>query len=161
MSRFVRTLIIATILGAGVFWGGGSAALSSGSVPPQEIVPGLEPIRGSRAYEQYSLRQKNDFSRLLYLIDRLGTVDAAVIYDGYQYDMRFVSAVSKWFLYRFYKNQTPEEWVLQWCHRSIPGNSLIWVRFPDGTRQQSRDVLLAELRNLAVAEAEEITADPA
>lgn len=108
----------------------------------------LEPMEESWAFKQYILRTRSEYSKILYLIDRFAVANGQVIYDGYHYTSRFAGMIARWFLVRMYRGQTADKWILQWCNRSILGNELIWVKYPDDSLRLSRDVLLEELETL-------------
>ena len=102
------------------------------------------------AFKQFQMRPVSHLSKLLYLIDRFGTLDIQVRYDGHDYSAAFVARLAKWFLARNYNKQEPREWVMRWCNTSI-GGQLIWVRMPNGSYRLAREILLEELDALEKA----------
>lgn len=119
------------------------------------LYPGFEPVRESPAYRQFKLRAVSDFSKLLYLIDRFGSSDIQILYDNHYFKASFVARVSRWFLNRNYRKETPEEWVMRWCNTSFPAGNLIWIRLPSGKFRLAREVLFEELATLEKIIAEE------
>ncbi len=122
------------------------------------------PVEGTEAFRQYMMRPRSDYSTLLYLIDRMGVYDLDILYDGYHYKSKFIVPFGRWFLARNYKNQTMDEWIKQWCNRSLKRGELIWVDGPDKKLRLSRDILAAELKALEDAvkneEAKALTKTP-
>ena len=118
----------------------------------QSFYPALQPVEQTRAFEQYLLRPYSEHSKILYLIDRFGSEDVKIIYDGYEFNSQFASHLALWFLSRFYKNENPKTWILRWCNRSFPGGNLIMVKLPDGKLVKSRDMLLMEMVGLEEAQ---------
>lgn len=108
----------------------------------------LTSTRESPAYQQFKLRPTSDSSKLIYLIDRFGAIKLQIIYNSHYFSAPFAANVARWFLSRNYKNQTPHEWIMQWCNSSVPEGNLIWVKLPNGKFRLSRDVLIEELKNL-------------
>lgn len=111
------------------------------------IYPSFTPIRESKAYQKFATRPLTDFSKLLYLIDRFGDADISINYDGQTYTAKFAITVARWFLARNYKKQTPQQWINQWCTKSI-GNKTIFVKLPNGKFRPSREILMDELKAL-------------
>ncbi|MDP3919821.1 MAG: hypothetical protein Q8R76_03330 [Candidatus Omnitrophota bacterium] len=109
---------------------------------------GLQPLKDSRAYEQYVKRGDADLSKLIYLIDRFEEGKFQILYDKLYYNPRIAATFARWFLKRRYKEQKPKEWVMQWCNASIFTGSLVWVKLPDGKFRLSRKVLFDELKAL-------------
>jgi hypothetical protein len=114
----------------------------------QPIYPEFTSIRESKAYKKFSVRPYSNLSKIHYLIDRFGEAQIEIVYDNQTYAAAFATTVARWFLARNYKKQTPEEWVNQWCSRSIVSNKLIHIKLPDGKFLLAKDVLLQELQEL-------------
>lgn len=126
------------------------------------VYPGLGPIKESNAYKQYSMRPKSELSKLLYLIDRFGTIDADILYDGIHYRTGWVAGFARVFITRSYHNETAKDWIMKWCNRSVLKGELIWAEFPNKKVQLGREVLLNELKALDAlpAEAPAVQASP-
>lgn len=111
-------------------------------------IPGLPPIKESSSFVKLQRRTLNSRSIIMYLIDRFEYSGADIIYNGFSFDSVFSAKIARWFLSRYYGGQTPEEWILKWCNRSVPGNQLIKVKTADGVEYLGRDVLMQELNDL-------------
>jgi hypothetical protein len=115
------------------------------------LYPGMGPIRESDAYKQFAMRPVTEYSKLLYLIDRFGTIDADILYDGMHYRTGWVAAFARGFLARSYRNEKAADWVMKWCNRGVLKGELIWAEFPNKKLQLGRLVLLDELKGLEAA----------
>lgn len=104
-------------------------------------------IRDSQAYQHFRQRPVNDFSKLMYMIDRFSGEKIQIVYDNHYFDAQFSAKIAKWFLGRNYKKETPREWIMRWCNTSISGQ-LIWVKMPSGKFKLSREVLMEEIKDL-------------
>jgi len=109
---------------------------------------GLNPLHESTAYQRYCVRDKSEFSKILYLIDRFAAAEGQIIYDGIAFQPRAVAPLARWYLYRFYRNETAEKWVKRHCYRSLYSNELIWFRSVDGEEKLAHDLLMSELEQL-------------
>jgi len=109
---------------------------------------GLPPQTESIAYEQFAERPFNDLSVLIYLIDRFKESRLEIIYDGHYFPAPMASLVAKWFLGVQYRGETPREWILKWCTRTVPKGTVIWVRDEKGNFKHSHDILYEELKQL-------------
>jgi hypothetical protein len=118
------------------------------------IYAGLGPIKESHAYKQYIMRPNSDLSKLIYLIDRFGSIDGDILYDGVHYRTGWVANFARIFLTTSYHNETSKDWIMKWCNRSIMKGELIWAQFPNKKVQLSREVLLNELSALDALPAE-------
>lgn len=120
------------------------------------LYPGIGKLEDSDAYQQYLLRPRSEYSKLLFLIDRLGVVsDVDVLYDGIHYKMDFIAPFARIFLSRNYHDETAQDWVMKWCNRSVRLSELIWVDLPNRKVKLAREILIGELKALdAVAPAE-------
>lgn len=124
------------------------AGLVAASESPKPLYPGFPVIEESRAYEKLKAREVTDLSILHYLIDRYEESDIKIRYDHMTVSSRFAGKIARWFLASRYKGETPEQWILKWCHRTIVGDNSIWVLLPDGRYLLSREVLQQELDHL-------------
>ena len=115
------------------------------------LYPGFPPLKQSQAFTEFLKSPRNDYAKLLFLIDRFGDADIKVIYNGYEFEALFAAGVARWFLKIYYRGQDPKTWILQWCNRSIPNDELIRVKLPDRRYLLSRDVLSKELAQLQEA----------
>ncbi len=112
------------------------------------LYEGFQPLEQSMAYRQYQRRAKNNLSKLLFLIDRFAQSKVEIIYDGFHFPAPQAAGVARWFLARNYKQQSPKEWIYQWCNTTIPRGKLILVKLPDSSIELGREVLLGELSAL-------------
>lgn len=112
------------------------------------LYPGFPSIRESKAYKKFAVRPLSDLSKILYLIDRFAESDIRILYENQSYTAPFATTVSRWFLARNYKKQTPEEWVRQWCSHSVFSNKLIYIKLNTGEFLLAKDVLLGEIEAL-------------
>ena len=108
----------------------------------------LPPLLESKAYQDFKLRPDTEQSKLLYLIDRFQDSGVQVGYNRVFFDSPLAARVARWFLLRFYRGETVDEWLVKWCYRSVPSGDLIWCKFPDGTKELSLPVLKGELEAL-------------
>lgn len=112
------------------------------------LYPGFSSIRESKAYKKFAVRPLSNLSKIHYLIDRFGESEIQIVYDNQTYAAPFVTTIARWFLARNYKKQTPEEWIQQWCSRSLVSNRLIHAKLPDGEFLLAKDILLQEITEL-------------
>jgi hypothetical protein len=128
---------------------------AQGILAVDELVP---PAHQSDAFRQFTTRPYSELSKILYLIDRFGSTDVEILYDGHYYHARFAKQVARWFLFHHYRKETAEQWIWRWCNKTVVTNNLIWVRFQDGTSRLAREVLLEELGALEKAYFEQYSA---
>ena len=95
-----------------------------------DLYPGFPSMRDSEAYTALKKRPLSDHSKLVYLIDRFQEADIEILYDGYYFKPPIAAQVARWFLKRYYKDETPRQWIMRWCNQTIFKNELIWVKFP-------------------------------
>lgn len=115
----------------------------------------LPPVRESAAYREYKKRGASELARILYMIDRCKGTKIQVIYDGASYPSEVAVPIARWFLGVYYRNQTAEQWIKQYCTVSgIYGNP-IRVKLPDGTLRSAPSVLMDELNDLKQTERED------
>lgn len=112
------------------------------------LYPGFPSIKESDAYQKLRTRPATDHSKLLYLIDRYEDSDIKIRYNGYLFDSGFSAYVARWFLSRQYRGETPKEWVVKYCDKSLIKEEPIWVKLPNGEFAQSKPVLFAEIEAL-------------
>lgn len=110
--------------------------------------PALTPIRESKAFRMFSSRPLSDHSKILFLIDRFAEAPIEILYDGQYYKAAFAANVAKWFMARRYRKESAEQFINKWCNATVPGNNLIWVKFPNGDFKLSREILNSELKQL-------------
>ena len=115
------------------------------------LYPGFPGLRESKAYKTFAVRPLSDLSKILYLIDRFAEADIQILYENQSYTAPFATTVSRWFLARNYRKQTPEVWVKQWCSHSIFSNKLIYIKLNTGEFLLAKDVLLGEIEALEEA----------
>ena len=109
----------------------------------------FEPVRESVAFKAFVSRQPvNEYSKILYLIDRFEQSKIQIVYEGHYYNADFAAKVSRWFLARRYKDETAKKWIMQWCNTTVPSGNLIWVKLSNGKFKLSREILLDELKSL-------------
>jgi hypothetical protein len=123
------------------------------------IYPEAGMLEDSFAYEQYLLRPQSEHSKLLFLIDRFGAIDADVLYDGIHYRTDFIAPFARIFLARSYRNETAREWVMKWCNRSIRRSELLWADLPNKEVKLAREILLTELDALEASSAKVFLTD--
>jgi hypothetical protein len=116
---------------------------------------GLPPLKESNAYQQFKVRPISDFSKLIYLVDRFGSLKIQIKYDGNYFSALFAGRIARWFLQRNYKDEPPHDWIMKWCNQSVPAGNLIWAKMPDGKFRLAREVLLEEMDALEKAMAED------
>ncbi len=56
--------------------------------------------------------------------------------------------MARWFIARRYRKETVEQFINKWCNATVPGNNLIWVKFPNGDFKLSKEILTSELKQL-------------
>lgn len=115
----------------------------------------LPPVRESEAYRLYKKRPPSELSRIIYLIDRCKGTELQVLYDGTFYNAEVAVPIARWFLSVYYRKQTAEQWVKQYCTSTIPYGNPIRIKLPDNTFRISRDFLLDELSALKKVESED------
>ena len=115
----------------------GALAYTGLAAPEQS----LQKVLQSKAYHNFRKRSVSEKSKILYLIDRYQYSGVKIMYNGIYFDSPMAAHVARWFFFRFYKNETVEQWLVKWCHRSVPSGQLIWCKFPDGSFRLSKDVL--------------------
>lgn len=98
------------------------------------------------ALEPYVMRPHSEYSKLVSLIDHFADSEIEVVYDGHYYSAAFAGRMARWFLFRRYKKEDAEKWVMRWCHTSAATGHLIWVKLPNGKFLPAREVLLEELK---------------
>ncbi len=108
----------------------------------------LPPLEQSKAYQDFKMRPDTEQSKLLYLIDRFQDSGVQVGYNSVFFDAPLAARFARWFLLRFYRGETVDQWLVKWCYRSVPSGDLIWCKFPDGTQKLSMPVLMGELEAL-------------
>lgn len=141
---FQRGLSIATVLAVCL-----ASLLPAARAQTHE--EGIEILRRTEAYHQFRMRPTSDLSRLIYLIDRFADSDAEILYNGINFRPVFAARIARWFLTRNYKEETPKEWIMKWCNKSVPSGDLIWIHYPDGTYKLGREILLEEIAMLEKA----------
>lgn len=124
------------------------ASLSAAAPQVYFSNPALQPIRETRAYKVLSTRPITDHSKILYLIDRFADTPIEILYDGHYYKSAFAANVARWFIARRYRKETGEQFINKWCNATVPGNNLIWVKFPNGDFKLSKEILFSELKQL-------------
>ena len=110
-----------------------------------------DPRNLSSAYQHYAQRPKSEFSKLLYLIDRLRENNFEVVYNGRCYQTRPLGSLIKQYLFLNYKNEKAEHWILQHAYRSQTRSCIIYLKDPTGNSLVLKDVLLEELNTLPQA----------
>jgi len=140
------------------FFAGGLA--SSYAQESQPLYPGFTTIKESAAYRRYVKRVASEQSKILYLIDRFAASKIEIDYDGYYLPAKLAAHFARLFVMQNYEGQTAEQWVHQWCHRTILRGNPIYVKLPDGSLRLGREVLFEELGNLSsvTGEAEAVKA---
>ncbi len=126
----------------------------------KSFIEQYEPLRDSKAYKQFKTRPVTDLSKLFYLIDRFAGARVEIVYNGHYYKGAFVAQLAKFFLAQNYKKETPKEWIMKWCNVSVPSGNYIWVKFPDDSFKQSREVLMDELAALEKALMQDVAIPP-
>lgn len=112
----------------------------------QPFYSGLTPVQESKAFKILVSRiPVTDIAILHYLIDRFEKSEIRIHYDDLKVAAPFAAKVAHWFLVTRYKNETPEQWILRWCNKTIIKNNLIWVELPGGEFLLSREILFREL----------------
>lgn len=123
-------------------------ALSGISAPaPAQPLEGLEPYAESFAYKQYSMRPKNELSKLYYLMDRYRGSDLKVVFNGSEYESRQALGYAKSYLMKNYKKENALNWIKLHAYRS-PSGQVIYLKTLDGKNLVLRDVLIKELEAL-------------
>ncbi len=108
--------------------------------------PSAEAIRSTPAFQHLSKRPSSELAKLIYLIERFQELGVTVIYEQHEYPPAKAASFARQFLAKNYREESlAETWVRKYCYRSEHSNALIQFRFPDGSFQPARDVLLTEL----------------
>lgn len=103
----------------------------------------------SRAFQKYQKRPVSELSKLIYLVDRIGESNLAVVYDKNTYPSQLVMPIARWYLNTHYnKKDSAENWLSKWCYRTLGSGETVWVRYEDGSLREARDILLQELDQL-------------
>ncbi|MFA6600712.1 MAG: hypothetical protein WC352_01605 [Candidatus Omnitrophota bacterium] len=124
------------------------------------MYPGLGPIQESEAFKQYVMRPKTELSKLFYLIDRFGAIDADIRYDGIHYRSGWVAAFARMFIPSCYHHESAKDWIMKWCNRGVLKGDLVWVELPNKKLQLAREVLLSELKALEALPPEALVPPP-
>ena len=120
--------------------------LSSSFAIAEPFFSVLPPLQQSEAYIQFTRRPVSELSKLFCLISRFKACDVDIDYGGGRYRTRYVAPLVAMFLTTHYKKgQSAKEWILSYCHRTIPSGKLIWAILPDGSKHLASDLLLQEL----------------
>ena len=120
---------------------------SASAVPvpvPERVV---SPFPESAAAGRYHKRPKSEFSKLLYLIDRLKENDFEVLFNGRAYKTNQVRVLVTQYVLLNYRKETAEQWIQKHAYRSCKGN-IIYLKDPAGNSHILKDVLLEELNSL-------------
>ena len=128
-------------------------AIALGAFPSQAFAqsrfnPEISPLEQSRAYQLFQTRQKNELSKLVFLIDRFKDSKIKIVYDGIEYSPPFVAKLARWFLPSHYHDENAEKWIMVWCNKSYSERKLIWVKDSKENVKLAREVLLEELKAL-------------
>jgi len=91
-----------------------------------------------------------EFAKLFLVTELLRDSNLTVVYGGTKYDVNSAIAKVRGYLARNYSGETAEEWIRKHLHRSPAQGEVIYFEYPDGRLRPVRDVLLDELRRLAV-----------
>lgn len=134
----------------GVFRKGGAMMLAGMILGALAVTaaPGLPPIQESFAFKQYAFRKPNELSKILYLLDRFKNADYRVLYNGMEYDAVTALKYARQYVSRNYRQENALAWIRSNAYRSNPEASIIYLKLPDLTTRELRDVLLEELREL-------------
>ena len=120
----------------------------SGIERPAVSDDSLPPLQESEAYRRYASRTKVEFSKLLYLMDRLWGTPFKVVYDGTTYDTNFPKAKILIYFFQHYRMEKADQWIRTRTYRSVPENNIVYLKYPNGKLRPARDVLLEELDRL-------------
>jgi len=105
-------------------------------------------VNASSSLDSFRNRPATEYSKLIYLVDRFGSSDMDIVYDGHHYKASSVSPLVRWYLSRNYRNESAEDWICKWCHRSMGNGERIWVRDSGGGLRSAKDLLMEELDRL-------------
>jgi hypothetical protein len=109
----------------------------------------INPIEQTPAYQNYLKRPRCEFSKLLYLVDRIKSAeDYKVIYNDREYEPGKMICIVRLYVTKSYKNEKAEKWVQTHAYRTQHGR-LIYVREPSGKTRILKDLLLDELKVLS------------
>jgi len=109
------------------------------------------PIRDTEAYKQFSQKPQNDFSKMIFLMNYYRDAPFSIIFDGSEYSPEFAFPFAQVYLFTHYRNEKAEKWIKKHCYRSIFGQNIIYLRFPNGRYEPARDVILRDLAQLEEA----------
>ncbi len=149
MKRFLLMVAVTAgslLLAGAPGWGNEASGGTYGGGKP--LYPGFSSIEESRAFTRYTKRSKSDQSKLLYLIDRFADASIEIEYGGYFFPAPMSANFARFFLAHYYKGQSPQEWIEQWCTYTIHSRQLVHVRLPDGSLVPGGQVLQDELEAL-------------
>jgi hypothetical protein len=112
------------------------------------MTPSAPGIEQTPAYQNYLRRPRCEFSKLLYLVDRIKSAEEyKVIYNDREYEpVKFIPIV-RLYVTKSYKNEKAELWIEEHAHRSHKGR-LIYVKDAAGKLVVLKDLLLEELKAL-------------
>ncbi len=111
------------------------------------VEAGLMPYQESPAYQQYQKRPRNDFSKILYLMDRFKGAPLKVIYDQTEYESSVALKYARDYVAKHYHKENAVNWVRENAYRSA-GGGVIYVKYPDGKKRELREALVEELKKI-------------
>lgn len=110
----------------------------------------LEPVGETEAFQQFSQENQTDFAKLIFLMNYYHNADFVIVFDGAEYTPQFAFPFAQIYLFTHYRNEEPAKWIKAHCYRSPFLQNIIYFRYPDGSYEVARDVILqgyADLEN--------------
>ena len=112
----------------------------------------VDALKQSSAYKRYAQRPKSELSKLLFLMERFRSMEASIVFDGFEYDANKSSRMGKKYLMKNYKKkETAEKWIQLHTYRSPKKGEVIYIKLRNGTYDTLRNALLQEMKALEKA----------
>ena len=112
------------------------------------LYPGFHKIEDCPAYSRFLEGSRNDYAKILFLIDRFAKANVKIRFDGHYFTPAFAGNFARSFFSAYYKGETPKQWIMKWCNTSVFTGDLIWVELPNKKFRLARDILLEEIKVL-------------
>jgi hypothetical protein len=122
-----------------------------GAVPAAQSAENLEPVEQSKAYQDFLKKPTNDFSKMVCLLNYFRVQPVMVRFEEIDYTAQFAYPFGLTYLMTHYKNESPEQWARKHCYRSPFNNTIIFLKFQDGSFRPFRDVVLEKYQELEEA----------
>jgi len=142
MKNFLVSVVLFLVFGV----------VSLGMSPAVLGAEGLEPVAQSQAYQDFLKKPSNDLAKMVCILNYFRDAPIIVQYEGIEYTPQIAYPVGLVYLMTNYHNENPEQWARKHCYRTLSGNSVILMKFQDGSSRPIRDVIIEKYHELEAAQ---------